>query len=750
MRQIQRCEEATVQQAQGLSGILISSVVSGTVLFAAQSAFAAAQVTQVALNPSGNGASVLLTTEGKDTPQIFASTNGKRWVAEIANSQLKLASGSFQQANPADGIASVAVTALDQNRVRLTIEGKDAAPEVQVVRSGEKGLLFNLEAGIEKAKDLQPAKAKQLAPQNNLVAQITKQAGTNVRINVPAPENPGIPAPVAQVPALAPFSGAKPLISKPDVRVQGPAFVPGVPNLPRAVAPPVGDIATGQIDATPGYIDLGTAERVPRLVLRDAPAREVLALLARAARLNLVFTGDTNATSGGQQQGATPGATGSDGPRVTLDIENEPVQNAFNYVLQVSGLEANRIGRTIFVGKRLPNSARNVIVRSLRLNQTGVGSALNYLVALGAESAISRERLVTSVNAVPVGQLAGGGSTGSAITQTQTTTEQRIETQRVDYEDSTPLLRGMQVSGDERTNTVTLIGTPRQVELAIAQLTQLDVRRRQVAVNVRVIDVNLSAIDSFSSSFSFNVNNLRIGVNEPLTDGISGVFNDAARRTVKGFGNFLGALEAAVTNNNAKVLVDPTLIVQEGQTANVNVTEEVVTNFKQEVTGNDNNRTITVTVEKAKAGLILPVKIDRIDDNGFISLSVAPAITRPYDSVRVAIPSVVAGGGSTTNLITLLSERRVESGQIRLRDGQTLLLSGVIQDSDRAVVSKVPILGDIPILGALFRRSTKTNERREVIVMVTPRILDDSERSTFGYGYTPGSGVQKILDEANK
>ena len=748
MRQIQRCEEATVQQAQGLSGILISSVVSGTVLFAAQSAFAAAQVTQVALNPSGNGASVLLTAEGKDTPQIFASTNGKRWVADIANSQLKLASGSFQQANPADGIASVSVTALDQNRVRLTIEGKDAAPEVQVVRSGEKGLLFTLEAGIEKAKDLQPTKAKQLAPQNNLVAQITKQAGSNVRINVPAPENQGIPAPVAQAPSLAPFPGSRPLMANPEVRVQGPAFVPGVPNLPRAIAPPVGDIATGQIDATPSYIDLGTAERVPRLVLRDAPAREVLALLARAARLNLVFTGDANAASGGQQQGATPGATGSDGPRVTLDIENEPVQNAFNYVLQVSGLEANRIGRTIFVGKRLPNSARNMIVRSLRLNQAPIANALNYLVALGAESAISRERLVTNVNAVPVGQLAGGGGTGTAITQTQTTTEQRIETQRVDYQDSTPLLRGMQVSGDERTNTVTLIGTPRQVELAIAQLTQLDIRRRQVAVNVRVIDVNLSAIDNFSSTFSFNINNVGIAVGNGV---LTGTFNDAAKpRLADGFGNFFGALQAAVTNNNAKVLVDPTLMVQEGQTATVNVTEEVVTNFKQEITGPDNSRTITVTVEKARAGLILPVKVDRIDDNGFISLSVAPTLARPYATQRVTLPSSANGGNNFSNDITLLSERRVESGQIRLRDGQTLLLSGVVQDTDRTEVTKVPILGDIPILGVLFRRSAKTNERREVIVMVTPRILDDSERSTFGYGYTPGSGVQKILDDANK
>jgi len=102
----------------------------------------------------------------------------------------------------------------------------------------------------------------------------------------------------------------------------------------------------------------------------------------------------------------------------------------------LSGLEANRTGRTIFVGAKLPNSTRDTVMRSLRLNQVTVGVALNFLVGLGAESAVSRERQVTSVNAVAV------GAAVSPITQTQTTTETKVETQRIDYKDSTPLLRG--------------------------------------------------------------------------------------------------------------------------------------------------------------------------------------------------------------------------------------------------------------------------------------------------------------------
>jgi len=318
----------------------------------------------------------------------------------------------------------------------------------------------------------------------------------------------------------------------------------------------------------------------------------------------------------------------------------------------------------------------------------------------------------------------------------------------------------MQVSGDERTNSITLIGTARQIELATSQLIQLDSRRRMVAVNVKVIDVNLLALRRFGTTFSFGVGNsqiinqggiavLNFGRNTP---GSSTAQSDASNNTtgtvaslvngspVNFVRNFFAQLQASVVSGNAKILTDPTLVVQEGQTATVNLTQEVITNFVQNVTssGAGSVATVTVTAEKKSAGLILPVKVDRIDDNGFISLSVAPSISQPESTQSVNI-------GGANNIITLLSERKLESGQIRLRDGQTLVLSGIIQEQDRTTVTKVPILGDIPILGALFRRTERNNQRREVIVLLSPQIIDDSDRSTFGYGYVPGPEVRQMI-----
>ncbi len=686
----------------------------------ASSASAKTVVEGVNLRKTRAGLSLTLKTSG-DTPQVVTARSGETLRADIAHAQLDLAEGeSFTQKHPSPGIESVTLKSLGADKVRLTVKGDDKAPISKIENTSKAGvkLSFDTRAGakavpsaLPETIETVPGEAEAAAP---TVVEPFKLAQRN-----------------EEVPDI--------LVPNPEVIIDGtPVAAPSLnaapPFLPRAIAPPVGDLSVSDIDATLDVIDLGTAERVPRLVLRDASAREVLSLLARAAGLNLAFT---SAVEGEEAEDI----------RVSLDIENEPVQNVFNYVLQLSGLEANKVGRTIFAGPKLPNSARNVLVRSVRLNQVDVGVALNFLVAMGAETAVSRDRLVTSVNAVAVGD-------GTDVTETQSTTESRVENQRAEFEDSNPLLRGLQVIGDERTNSLTLVGTPRQIEIASAQLIQLDLRRRQVAVNLRVIDVNLNALDAFGTSFSFGAGNtsvtqtgglglINLGDSIPNFTGLNptqvgrslaGIASGGALNLAQ---QFLAQLQAVVTNGQAKIVTDPTLVVQEGQTAAVQLTQEVITNITIDRETTDAGILTTTTFEKADAGLNLQVQIDQIDDNGFVNLSVAPSISAPTDEFQI--------GDEGTAI--LLSKRQLTSGQVRVRDGQTLVLSGIIQESDRVTTSKVPLLGDIPLLGALFRSTSKNNERRELIVLLTPQILDDSDSSVYGYSYQPGEDVQQLLED---
>ena len=154
-------------------------------------------------------------------------------------------------------------------------------------------------------------------------------------------------------------------------------------TLPRAAAPPVGDMAVSNINTMPDMVDLGSSALVSNLVLRDAPVREVLSMLAKTANLSLVYAGGDNAN--GDQANQGNGAGEETGPTISLDLDNQPVQEVFNSVLLISGLDANRRGNIIYVGEELPAQARNLVSRTIRLNQVGAENAALYLASQGAK-----------------------------------------------------------------------------------------------------------------------------------------------------------------------------------------------------------------------------------------------------------------------------------------------------------------------------------------------------------------------------
>ncbi|MBD1853508.1 type IV pilus secretin family protein [Leptolyngbya sp. FACHB-711] len=808
-------------------GILGGSLLTGAAIIcvSAQPARAAAtQITNVQVNQTDRGMQVVLQTRQGDRPQVFTVNRGNALIADLINTQLSLPDNSgFVQNNPAPGISSVSVAQLDTNSVRVTVNGGSGTPNGQI-NQGQRGIVLNVNGVSEgsSANDTSSSTATAIPVPAPEVAQAPA---------APAPAAPAVPLPNAPAPDV--------LVPNPQVTIEGvpvvqPSREAAPPLLPRAVAPPLGDISVSSTDAAPEEINLGTSEIVPRLVLRDAPAREVLSLLARAAGLNVAYL-DQAVQAQGPGQAAAP-AEGGGAPqdvRISLDIENEPVQNVFNYVLRVANLQANRSGRTIFVGTLLPASARNNIIRTLRLNQVTAAAAASFLSAQGAETQRVVESTTRTVQGEGANQIVTNNTTTQIIPLAATAGAGPL------------LLRGLSVLTDERLQAVTLVGTPQQVQVAGSLLSQLDLRQRQVAVNIKIVDVNLAATDNLNTSFSFGVGDtfvlsdggnafINYGGNNPPNAATAGSSvlsppaipnpfaggntfldvdqpgiripgttpgtiiiderNGTVRRvaasaaaeflrrvggvstdpfetgitdvelaedtviTIDADGNanvergevgtaesglpsffryptrFLASLQAQVVSGNAKILTDPTLVIQEGQQATVNLGQEVISETEIERVDTPSGTREQVNIIKAVAGLQLQVNVSRIDDNGFVTLAIAPTVSAPVETRQV-------GDGE----VTLLSVRQLTSGQVRIRDGQTLILSGIIQETDRTSVSKVPILGDIPILGALFRRTNRNNTRQEVIVLLTPRVLDDSDFSSFGYRYTPSPEADEIL-----
>ena len=794
------------------------------------------QITDVELESNNQQLELKLSATGlKDTASFYTVRDGNTIKANLLDTDLDLPQGdSFKQVNPIPGVTAVEINQIDRQHTQVVIS---AEPDLEIEHLLEQrgdDLVLSLNR-VTKAQSFQrevkqfghkAAKKIEQTYKTALGQKRTKDDKKEDKKSVSSENSKDILIPN---PEIVIDDNRVEEIKERVFRAQGePGDNPVPATLPRAVAPPVGDMAISNVSTMPDMVDLNSGAMVPRLVLRDAPIREVLSLLARSANLNVVYAGgDAEASIDGEETG----------PTISLDLENQPVQEVFNSVLLISGLDANRRGNIIYIGEQLPAQARNLVSRTIRLNQVGADNAALYLASLGAEGKILKPVLEDSIDP-ETGRIVQRVEVGSELTA--------LDSEEDETGAKALLLRGLQVSTDGRLNSITLVGEPRKVETATNFLTQLDARRRQVAVNVKVIDVNLLNQDVFNSSFSFGVNDsffvqdngsasLRFGDTAPPT---SAEFNSATGRasnppiianpfagaetffdldnvffvpdTVPGTVNsegfvteprrtgsfyeripaisedpfsagitnitkatfnaisrdpetgvvtfdqgedgkatsalpsffqypdkFLALLESRVTSGNAKILTDPTLMVQEGQQATVKLAQNIIESVQTSIDGETGSRTITPVI--AEAGVVLTVNVEQIDDNGFVSMSVSPTVssigaTQNFDS-----------GDGAVNLLNLLSKRELSSGLVRLRDGQTLILSGIIQDQERTTVSKVPILGDIPLLGALFRSTDKASERAEVIVLLTPEIIE--EDAGLANNFMPGKESREMLQK---
>ncbi len=577
-------------------------------------------------------------------------------------------------------------------------------------------------------------------------------------------------------------------------RVPQPDMVP--PLQPRAVAPPVGDMAVGSIlIANSGFVNVSGPPIT--MTMQNAPARTVLMSLSRMGGYGFVYV---NADSSTQQ---TTSDQASSRP-ISISFKNENYARALNSVLLASGLQGKVEGNTLLAGPNVLSKGFGAqLSKVYRLNQVGANSAADYLANLGAQ--------VTKTNTITTAVTQGISQNQAVATSPSSATTQSSSSTTVEaYGASTGPLRGLQATTDSRLSTITLVGSPALVAVAETYLRQLDLRQRQVALSVKILDVSLDNQKEIDNSFAFRYGNnfivndsgqmlgafgALLPPNVGQFDVISGGASSAKPfRTTEDLGpvldpifpapinpgaaygkNFYNFVKAKIESTSTKVLASPTLILSEnseelrtgddqlavniqslssgasgsggssgssaggggstsaaiGRTkANesyVTVGEQVITNYTV-TTGTQGNGN-SCQPQFGIAGLTFGARVSKIDDNGFVTFSMSPAISATVRQFPVQ------GCGP----IDILAIRRLDTGSARVRDGQTLILTGVISDRDTEAVTKWPILGDIPIIGQFFRNSGSNRAKRELVILVTPRIIDDTQGGSWGYGYQPST-----------
>ena len=437
---------------------------------------------------------------------------------------------------------------------------------------------------------------------------------------------------------------------------------------------------------------------------------------------------------------------------ISMTLNDVSYKKALNSLLLASGLQAKLHNDILYVGPNVRNTVFDTRDTDVyQLNQISSSSAADYLANLGA-SVTKTFTITTSVTSGASQSQAVQGASTSATTTDQSETSVKV------YGATIGPLVGLIATTDERLQTVTMVGEKYLIDLANGFLQKLDIKQKQVALSVKVLDVNLSDKNSSMKDFGTSIDDAFIIGNQGKIKSAFGTylptFPDAGGTSTLNPGStfanksFFGLLEASIEEGSTKVLASPTLLLSEssgsagdGSSIGRKVGNEGFVEIGDKVpvdaTKADGG---TCSYSYETVGVKLGAKILGIDQSNYVTFTMTPIVTGISGSFNIV------GCGS----VSKINNRRLDTGAIRIKDGETLVLTGVIQETDIDTTYKYPILGDIPLLGGLFRSNQKSSDKRELVILVTPKVLDDRESNIADYNLNFQNKDSQILLEQIK
>ncbi|MBP2667019.1 MAG: pilQ [Firmicutes bacterium] len=406
----------------------------------------------------------------------------------------------------------------------------------------------------------------------------------------------------------------------------------------------------------------------------DADVRDVLTGLASIGRVNVVID---DAVTG----------------RISVDFNNIPFDSALEIITKTKGLSLYRTGNVLVFSSQEKMEKGFSQANVFTLKYARADHIKNIIVGGGksdSEFAVENPGATSGTDAGTLKTTAGGATASSA---------------------NSSGIKGLVINTDASTNSIIAYGAPEQIEKVRQLLKELDVPYQQILLEAQVINLSKSASkelgidwtwgtvsqtqpESSSSSSSTTVASLPIAVftagdGKQYTFGLSGV-------TAK--------INALITNGDAKILARPNVMTFNGNKATIFIGDQLPI-----VTPTTTNGTTTNTTTYKNAGITLAY-VPRINEDENITASVF---------VEVSIPSKVVISGTTAYEI----KTRSAQTNVRMKDGATLVIGGLISTSDIKGVNKVPFLGDLPILGKLFQSVTSTKDETEVVIFLKAKIV---------------------------
>jgi MSHA type pilus biogenesis protein MshL len=430
------------------------------------------------------------------------------------------------------------------------------------------------------------------------------------------------------------------------------------------------------------------------LVMAGADARELFLSLARENDFNLVLS---------------PEVTGT----VTMDIKEATAEELMDEVCGMLGCRAVFGGNTVRVApeKRV---TRVFPVDYLLTGRTGSGSLMASTSTSGGGSS---------------GGSAGGASSGGSTATSESQSTNTVTTEeKVDFwggladEIGALLSPGSgKVVVNRTSGTVTVTDYMANVDQVERYLRMIEARvRTGVVIETRIMEVTLDDSTKYGIDWTALPDLSSLSLSGSLAGGATAAQGLSTGSTTFQLGvagsKFSAFLDAQAAAGNLNILSAPKVSTLNNQKAIIRIGRQDVF-FRAVVTPASTTSAAftTYTPDSVTEGIILSVT-PQVGQDGRIMLSIHPTIT---EKVGVA----VAPDRNTAPILDVRETNTV----VTVADGETVFIGGMMQERTQETVTSVPLLGDIPYIGALFRRNEQIKKKTELVILITPRIVRPGE-----------------------
>jgi general secretion pathway protein D len=295
------------------------------------------------------------------------------------------------------------------------------------------------------------------------------------------------------------------------------------------------------------------------------------------------------------------------------------------------------------------------------------------------------------------------------------------------------VLQGVRITADTANNTLLIYASQEHYSIIAQTLRQIDRPQLQVGIDTTVAEITLNDNLNYGVQFFLSSHNLGLPADRgsvlnttataaPAAGAAGAAAGALINRAFPGLNFLLGPeiqpnmiLDALHAVTDVKVLSNPSVVVVDNQVATLQVGDEVPVSTGSATVLTTNN-TVVNTIDYRNTGIILRV-VPRINANGNVRLEIEQEISNVSPT-------------SVNPLTPTVTQRKVRSS-VAVASGQTVLLGGLISETDSGQRSGIPILGDIPGLGAAFSQTGKSRKRTELIILIRPQIIRDSVDAHF-------------------